>query len=304
MSQLKDLSLHSYQKTKLCLPFMVIFLCSCQSTLPERTDAPTNPRGSFGERKTNVSSGNSTTSVSKIPCEWVKPREECEGNTQVERQQTQWKTQIALGNEAAQRKQWRTAAGFYNQALDLMDSETYAASKTEVKRIYRLANHAELIANILGQAELSHKKSMGDCGSMRSQVRGIQLTQHVKSVHFEFGQTKFTVTGEQEAYQLATCLKQQFNDFSTIKFIGHTDEKWPTEYNCNLSINRANALRDYLQRQGVTAHIITEGRGENEPMYWNNPEPFTKPEIDAFNRRVEIVTLRSGDFSKNQDCRQ
>ena len=51
----------------------------------------------------------------------------------------------------------------------------------------------------------------------------------------------------------------------SIVIVGHTDPLGSTEYNQRLSLARANAVRDQMVSQGVSANVIqTEGRGETE----------------------------------------
>ncbi len=59
-----------------------------------------------------------------------------------------WSTQALWGDIAAKGKQWKTAAGFYNQALDLMDSPTATPIKpspAEIKKVHSLATETQLL---------------------------------------------------------------------------------------------------------------------------------------------------------------
>ena len=69
-----------------------------------------------------------------------------------------------------------------------------------------------------------------------------------------------------------------------VQIIGHTDSSGSDAVNNPLSLDRAEAVRDYLSRHGVPAsRIQVEGRGEREPVADNGT-------VDgrAQNRRVEI----------------
>ena len=69
-----------------------------------------------------------------------------------------------------------------------------------------------------------------------------------------------------------------------VQIIGHTDSSGSDAVNNPLSLDRAEAVRDYLSRHGVPAsRIQVEGRGEREPVSDNGT-------VDgrAQNRRVEI----------------
>jgi outer membrane protein OmpA-like peptidoglycan-associated protein len=66
---------------------------------------------------------------------------------------------------------------------------------------------------------------------------------------------------------------------------GHTDRSGPEDYNMALSLRRANAVKDALIRDGVSAtDISVVGRGEAQPLV-----PTADGVREAQNRRVEIV---------------
>lgn len=81
---------------------------------------------------------------------------------------------------------------------------------------------------------------------------------------------------------LATILKQA--EISAFEIDGHTDSDASDEHNLTLSINRANSVKSYLESQGVTATITTNGYGESRPV-----APNDTPEGKQRNRRVEII---------------
>ena len=82
--------------------------------------------------------------------------------------------------------------------------------------------------------------------------------------------------------QFATSLNQ--NAVTNVTIIGHTDSTGSDVVNNPLSIDRAEAARDYLVSRGVArTRIVTDGRGAREPIADNN----TQQGRDK-NRRVEI----------------
>lgn len=82
--------------------------------------------------------------------------------------------------------------------------------------------------------------------------------------------------------RFAVTLNQ--NPVTTVKIIGHTDNRGSDAINNPLSVNRADATRDYLVTRGVALNRITiDGRGSREPIASNNTA-----EGRAMNRRVEI----------------
>ncbi len=72
-----------------------------------------------------------------------------------------------------------------------------------------------------------------------------------------------------------------------VEVAGHTDSVGTEEYNQGLSERRAQAVKDYMESQGITATRLTaRGYGELQPIASNDTE-----EGRALNRRVELIVL-------------
>lgn len=73
-----------------------------------------------------------------------------------------------------------------------------------------------------------------------------------------------------------------------LKIDGHTDYIGSDQYNFNLSLKRANSIKNYLVSKGVLSkNISVEGYGKQNPIASN------KTEIGrAKNRRVEFIISR------------
>lgn len=110
----------------------------------------------------------------------------------------------------------------------------------------------------------------------------------LQNIFFETGKYELKETSEAELQFLTYFLKT--NPGIRIEIQGHTDDVGTAEVNLVLSQNRANAVRDYLIGQGITAaRIEANGYGETEPKV-----PNTSDENRALNRRTEfrITELR------------
>ena len=76
----------------------------------------------------------------------------------------------------------------------------------------------------------------------------------------------------------------QLNKKLTVLLVGHTDASGSDNFNLNLSIQRATAVKRYLVNKGMQASRITiKGEGEWQPVAENATEAGR-----AKNRRVEI----------------
>jgi len=81
--------------------------------------------------------------------------------------------------------------------------------------------------------------------------------------------------------------RDQLSRATYIEVVGHTDDVGDDDYNLDLSLQRAEAVRDHLVSVGVDpSKIATVGMGEGMPIASNNT-----PEGRAENRRVEVLLL-------------
>ncbi len=209
-----------------------------------------------------------------------------------------WSTQALRGDIAAKGKQWKKAAIFYNNALDLMDDPSATPIKpspAEIKKVHSLATETQLLAGELiaigGRGESS--------GAMRDNIRGIEIRERPIPVQFVFGKTALTENGKDSAEKLLVFFQNQKP--TRITLIGHSDRIGSDATNCILSRGRALALKDYLVEQGcIETDIITMGKGKRQPLELYDPSLYTQDEVDQMNRRVEFAIDR--DVSYINQC--
>jgi outer membrane protein OmpA-like peptidoglycan-associated protein len=73
-----------------------------------------------------------------------------------------------------------------------------------------------------------------------------------------------------------------------VEISGHTDSKGPDSYNQNLSLRRAQAVRNIMIKAGADGSRITaEGYGETKPIETNDTM-----EGRRMNRRIEFRILQ------------
>ena len=98
-----------------------------------------------------------------------------------------------------------------------------------------------------------------------------------------FDVDKYDVRPEAEEVlkNLAIVLKEA--DIKAFEVDGHTDSDASDKHNQILSENRANAVKNFLTSQGITAEITIKGYGKTRPIASNDT-----PEGKQKNRRVEI----------------
>ncbi len=112
------------------------------------------------------------------------------------------------------------------------------------------------------------------------------------SVLFGFDKAKLRPIAKTRLRQVAGVLEEQAPD-RRIEVIGHTDSLGKEAYNEQLSLRRAEVVRAYLVRSGLSSSRVQAiGRGETEPV-----APNDTAEGRASNRRVEIHVVNPATAS-------
>lgn len=131
--------------------------------------------------------------------------------------------------------------------------------------------------------KLAMERATMGSGVQVSQTSDNQLKLNIPSdVSFDTGRSDIKPSLRPILDQFATGLSNQPN--TEVRVIGHTDNTGPDAVNDPLSVQRAQATRQYLAARGVDPNrIVIAGRGEREPIADNSSEAGR-----AQNRRVEI----------------
>jgi outer membrane protein OmpA-like peptidoglycan-associated protein len=109
---------------------------------------------------------------------------------------------------------------------------------------------------------------------------------------FDVDQTNLKPAAQTNLQNLASSLKK--NGETNIMIIGHTDNTGTATHNMDLSVRRADAVKNYITGNGIDAsRLTTQGKGETEPIADN-----ATAKGRAQNRRVEIVILANDQMKK------
>ena len=103
-------------------------------------------------------------------------------------------------------------------------------------------------------------------------------------IYFDFDNSKLS---EVSKNTLIYFLDKNKKNLSRYIIFGHTDTKGPSKYNMDLSIKRAESVKEVLLNQGIASEDISIlGKGENE-LAIDTPDNTKHPA----NRRAEVKIL-------------
>jgi OmpA-OmpF porin, OOP family len=122
------------------------------------------------------------------------------------------------------------------------------------------------------------------CPEITSEVKEV-LQKALRGVNFETGRAVLTKSSFPALDAVVKVMKEE--PTYTLKITGHTDNVGTVEHNMKLSKDRAQAVEDYLEAQGLDAsRFIVIGFGPTRPIASNDT-----PEGKAKNRRVEFAIV-------------
>jgi outer membrane protein OmpA-like peptidoglycan-associated protein len=177
--------------------------------------------------------------------------------------------------------------------------QTKEATEAELRRVKELTDAEALRTKALADAEARRAKD-----STEAEVRRlVELNAHrpavdtvivlfrgqtviLKGIYFESGKAAVTVGSE-------STLRSAFNALLAspdvkVLIVGHTDKTGSRTYNKKLSLRRAQTVRSWLVREGISVKRLTvAGKGFDEPIDDNST-----PEGQANNRRIEFRVLK------------
>ena len=179
-------------------------------------------------------------------------------------------------------KSTRAALSSTREQLKEERRDSNAKSAEMEKTAEQLA--AEKEARTSAEARLAGAmKDLATIAAIKEEARGLVIT---LSGSILFASNKFALlnTAMTKLDQVAEALKAQDSDKQMV-VEGHTDSQGSDRINQPLSLNRANAVRDYLVTRGVDSNRISAvGMGSSHPLLDNR-----NAENRANNRRVEII---------------
>jgi outer membrane protein OmpA-like peptidoglycan-associated protein len=140
----------------------------------------------------------------------------------------------------------------------------------------------------LQQKELDLEKARQE---FQAQQSGRSLSMNLSGdVLFDYDKATLKPEAEQALKKVAVVLSQFPESKVTVE--GYTDSKGSKPFNMQLALARAQAVKDWLVKNGgvATTTIATKGFGEQYPIAPNkNTDGSDNPIGRALNRRVSII---------------
>ncbi len=169
-------------------------------------------------------------------------------------------------------------------------SETARRTQKELAQTKeQLASQGQQLANERQRREEAEKKAaqaaadLARIAAVKQEPRGMVITLS-GAVLFPSAQSTLLPGAMLKLNEVADALIKG-NPDAKIVVEGHTDSQGQASFNQDLSMKRAQTVRDYLVSRGIAADRVTaQGLGSTRPIAEN-----TSAEGRANNRRVEIV---------------
>ncbi len=209
--------------------------------------------------------------------------------------------QKAREDVAAANSQAATATAGQMKAEEAQGKAEQAKGVSDTERAAALALAGTAVASSIESqadaklARASADKAEGEKAVLRAQLLGqlnavLQtrdsargLIVNVSDTLFQTGSATFGTPAREKLSKIAGIVSSHPGLGLAVE--GHTDSVGTDEYNQGLSEKRAQAVRDYLVKQGVSGNSITsKGFGESTPIAPNDTEDGRQK-----NRRVEMI---------------
>lgn len=149
-----------------------------------------------------------------------------------------------------------------------------------------IGNRMDKAAEAASQVENATVQTVTDANNLTA----VKVT-FDSGVLFATNKYELNAVAKSNLSELAKILKEFYD--ADVAIYGHTDSTGNDAINNPLSVNRANAVADYLMALGVSANQIksVEGFGSKQPVADNSTK-----EGRSANRRVEIYMYASQEM--------
>jgi len=171
----------------------------------------------------------------------------------------------------------------------LVDARTHELRAAQLAAADARADaERERTAADLARADIADTRS--ELSALRADLADLQAQQTQRGYVVTLGDVLFEVDRAELKPGAARTLDQLVRALSddrgaTVSIEGHTDSTGGAQYNADLSLRRADAVKAYLAMHGIDpARVTTRGLGQDYPVASNATEAGRQQ-----NRRVEVI---------------
>ncbi len=180
--------------------------------------------------------------------------------------------------------------GFKNTLTGLMATAAVALMITSAQAANKeaaITNAGNPVLDARGNCVLTMWEGQRYCaGQPVAEQAGRFLRKEELTIYFDFDSTRITPESARKLDQVAEIFAQS-RSVEAINIVGYTDTIGDAAYNQRLSMQRAQAVRDYLSRKGFTRSEITSLRGLGETS--------SNEQCDSITNRVEKINCKWRD---------
>jgi OmpA-OmpF porin, OOP family len=179
----------------------------------------------------------------------------------------------------------------------LVDGKNYGVARTnpatgEYTIVLPYGRNYDFTAGAGNYIGVSDNLDLTDVGEYKEIKRDLFLipievgaTVRLNNIFFETGKDELKNESQSELNRVIDFLKE--NPTVKIELSGHTDNVGDKGFNKSLSQKRANAVLEFLKKEGIdTARLVAKGYGMEKPVADNTTETGR-----SMNRRVEFTIL-------------
>ncbi|MDP6908669.1 MAG: OmpA family protein, partial [Flavobacteriales bacterium] len=180
------------------------------------------------------------------------------------------------------------------EQLRALNRQLIADNRELKQQLAELNRKLDLILARLEYSPDVEKVELPKSSTMRNLEEGRRLI--LRNIFFDYNRASLRSRSKHELNKLFGFLRD--NPEIRIVVSGHTDSHGNDDYNLRLSKDRAQAVVDYLVRNGISADRLSAvGYGETRPIARNENADLTdNPTGRQLNRRIEI-SLPEGKVS-------
>lgn len=192
--------------------------------------------------------------------------------------------QLALAKAAEKAAQAEAASINKEQAAQLQVS----GIATQELALADTANKTPLVTQepnaVKTESMLELKSGTAAASGIRESLSG-GMPVRIEDINFVFDSYELNPSANEKLNELVDYMTSTSD--VKLKVLGYTDSIGPAKHNLDLSLKRAESIKNYLLEKNIAGdRVFTNGLGQDNPVADNNSK-----EGRALNRRVEIHTI-------------